>query len=93
MALAREGRLSEAAQTLAPVVRFQRQLAARNHGDRWQPVELASALYAEALAEPAHAAALLGEAQTLLNGIAPEIRSTPDVRLWRQWVRQATLHP
>jgi hypothetical protein len=93
MALAREGRLSEAAQTIAPVVSFQRQLAARNHGDRWQPVELASALYAEALAEPAHAAALLAEAQTLLNGIAPEIRSTPDARLWRQWVRQAARNP
>ncbi|MBV8741467.1 MAG: hypothetical protein JOZ12_06745 [Sinobacteraceae bacterium] len=43
MALARQHK-PEAAQTIAPVVALQRELASRNHGDRWQPFELACAL-------------------------------------------------
>jgi hypothetical protein len=93
MALTRGGRAAEAASTIAPVVSFQRQLAARNRGDRWQPVELAAALYAQALADPAHAAPLLREAATLLDGVAPEVRGARDVQLWREWVRQAARNP
>ena len=33
MAIARQGRVAEAAQVIAPVVKFQRELAAKNHGD------------------------------------------------------------
>ena len=93
LALAREGRLSEAAQTIAPVVKFERGLAARNRGDQWVPVDLAAALYAEALAEPGRRTALLHEAAGLLEGLAPEVRATRDVRLWRTWVRQAAQNP
>jgi len=50
MALARQGRFGEAAQVIAPVVKFQREIAAKNHGDQWQTVELAAALYAQSLA-------------------------------------------
>jgi tetratricopeptide (TPR) repeat protein len=93
MAEARQGRTAEAAQTIAPVVTLERGLAARNHGDAWVPQELAAALYAEALAEPAKRAALLRESGALLDGLAPEVRATHDVRLWRTWVRQAAQNP
>jgi hypothetical protein len=93
MAEARQGHLAEAAQTIAPVVTLERGLAARNHGDVWVPQELAAALYAEALAEPGKRPALLHEAATLLDGLAPEVRATRDARLWRTWVRQAAQNP
>jgi hypothetical protein len=93
LAQVRQGRASEAARTIAPVMQFERQLATRNHGDRWQPQALASALYVEALTDPARRRKLLGEAQTLLDGLAPEVRATRDAQLWRQWVRQAAGNP
>jgi len=89
MALARQGRLDEAAQVIGPVVKFQRELAAKNHGDRWQPLELASALYAEALSDPKHAAGLLREAAALMDGLAPSLRGLHDVRQWRDRIRRA----
>jgi hypothetical protein len=89
MAIARQGRLEEAAQTIAPVVRFQRELAARNRGDRWQPLELASALYAQALSDPRRSPALLREASVLLARLAPELHSVYDVRQWRMRIQTA----
>jgi hypothetical protein len=93
LAQGRQGHMSEAARTIAPVIEFERQLATRNHGDRWQPQALASALYVQALTDPARRGALLGEAQRLLDGLAPEVRATRDAQLWRQWVRQAARNP
>ena len=89
MAQARQGRMSEAAQTIGPVVKFLRELAAKNHGDQWLPLELAGALYAEALSDPARSAALLGEAAALVNGLSPQLRTVYDVRQWRERIRQA----
>jgi hypothetical protein len=89
MTLARQGRLAEAAQTIAPVVKFQRELAARNRGDQWQPAELAAALYAQALSEPQRSAALLHEAAALLDALPAEIGSVYDNRQWRARVREA----
>ncbi len=89
MAQARQGHLREAAETVAPVVKFQRELAAKNHGDEWLPQELAAALYAEALTDPARRAALLREAAGLINELAPELRATHDVRQWRERIKQA----
>ena len=97
LAQARQGHTSDAAQTIAPVVKFQRELAARNRGDRWQPQELAAALYAQALADPTHRAALLREAAVLIDGLVPEVRATHEVKRWRTWIleaqRQATSLP
>jgi len=81
--------MSEAARTIGPVLRFYRELAAKNHGDQWLPLELAAALYAEALAEPARSAALLREAGGLIDGLSPELRTVHDVRQWRERIRQA----
>jgi tetratricopeptide (TPR) repeat protein len=93
MALARQGHLQEAAQVIGPVVKFEREIAAKNHGDQWVAVELASALYAQALADRNRRAKLLQEAAELLDGVPPTLRSLHDVRLWRERVREALRTP
>jgi hypothetical protein len=89
MALARQGRMSEAAETIAPVVEFQRGLTAKNHGDRWQPYELANALYAQALTDPKQAPALLREATSLFDQLPASMRNLHDVRQWRARIEEA----
>ena len=93
MAQARQGRSTEAAQTIAPIVKLQRELAARNHGDQWLPLELACALYAEALSDSKRGSALLREAAALVDGLAPTLRPLHDVRQWRERIRQAQQSP
>ena len=89
MALARQGHLAEAAQVIDPVIKFQRQLALQNHGDRWQPVELASALYVQALSvKPANSAALR-EAAALMDAVPPAMQPVRRVRFWRERIREA----
>jgi hypothetical protein len=83
MAVARQGRLVEAAQVIAPVVKFQRDLAAKNHGDHWQTVELAAALYAQALTDRQRGSALLREAAAKIDALPAAMRELHDVRLWR----------
>ena len=89
MAQAGQGRMSEAARTIGPVLRFYRELAAKNHGDQWLPLELAGALYAEALSDPKTGAANLREAARLIDGLSRELQSTHDVRQWRERIRRA----
>jgi hypothetical protein len=86
--LARQDRLTEAAQTIGPVVKFQRELSARNHGDQWQPLELACALYVQSLTDKKQSAVLLREAAALVDGLSPTLRAMHDVRLWRDLIRQ-----
>ena len=74
---------------IGPIVEFHRGLAAKNHGDRWLPFELAGSLYAQTLAEPAGRAALLGEAAVPLESLSAELRPLRDVRLWRERVHKA----
>ena len=94
MAVARQGRTDEAARLIAPVAKFERGLAARNHGDAWVPVELASALYAQALTDRAQSPALLREAAALLDAVPAEMRNIHDVRTWREFIaaEQTALH-
>jgi len=89
MAQVRQGHVSEAAQTIAPVVKFQRGLAAHNRGDRWQPQELAAALYVQALTDQSKRAALLHEAAGLIDALPSEIRAVRDVQRWRQRILEA----
>jgi len=89
MALARQGKTAEAAQLIGPVVKFQRGLAGRNRSDRWLPVELASALYAQALADPKSRAALLHEAAALLDATPVALHDLHDVRVWRKLIGAA----
>ena len=88
MALAREGHPADAERVITPVVKFHRELAARNHGDEFQHVELASALYAQALADKRLRPALLKEADALIAGLPVQIRDLRSVRLWRDRIRQ-----
>ena len=84
MSIARQGRSDEAAKTIAPVVKYDREIAARNHGDQWLPVELAGALYVQGLTDKAQSAALLREAAALIDSVVPTVRETHGVRLWRE---------
>jgi len=88
MALAREGRAADAEHVITPVVKFHHELAARNHGDEWQHVEFASALYAQALADKRQRPALLKEAAALISAVPAEIRDLHSIRLWRDRIRE-----
>jgi tetratricopeptide (TPR) repeat protein len=89
MSLARQGHTADAMQVINPVVQFHRDLAARNHGDQWQQVELASALYAQALIDPPRRAVLLKEAAKLVDSTPAEMRELHSVRLWRDRIGEA----
>jgi len=86
MALSRQGKTAEAAKLIAPAVKYERELAARNHGDVWVPFELGTVLYAQALTDRAQAPALLHEAAALLDSLQPNMRSMHDVRLVRDYI-------
>ena len=87
MSIARQGRTAEAVAIIEPVVKYLRGLATHNHGDQWISFELASALYAESLADAAHAPALKQEATALLNGLSPQIRPLVEVRRLRERIQ------
>jgi tetratricopeptide (TPR) repeat protein len=89
MAVARQGRLAEAEKLIAPAVKFHRDLDAKNHGDQWQHVELASALYAQSRIDKVHSAALLREAAAKLDALPSAMRPLHDVKLWREFIRAA----
>jgi hypothetical protein len=89
MAMARQGHLEESARTIAPVVKFHRELAAKNRGDEWQRVELAAALYAQSLTDKSTGAALRREAAAILDGLPASMRTLHDVKLWRDLIGAA----
>ncbi len=89
LALAGEGRGSDARQVIDPIIQFHRDLAARNHGDQQQHAELARALYAKALIDPARRAALLQQASALFESMPPQMQALHSVRIWRDRVREA----
>jgi tetratricopeptide (TPR) repeat protein len=93
LALAGQRRNAEAQQLIEPIVKFHRELAARNHGDQQQHVELARALYAQALIEPAHRAALLQEAASLFDSVPAQMRTLRSVRIWRDRIHEAMRQP
>jgi tetratricopeptide (TPR) repeat protein len=87
--LAGEHRTADAAKVLEPAVRFDRELAARNHGDATQTGELAVAIYVNALTDPKRRATLLREAATLIDGMPAELRALHSMQRWRQRIRAA----
>jgi hypothetical protein len=78
LAFARSGHRDEAQALIAPVLAFERELAARNRDDAYQRYELAVALYVAAIAGTGDAAAQLAEANALLAGLPPETRRLRD---------------
>jgi len=93
LALIGERRTDEARRIIEPIVKYHRELAARNHGDEQQHVELARALYAQALVEPEHRAATLQEAASLLDGVPAQMRALRSVRVWHDRVHAAMREP
>jgi hypothetical protein len=84
-ARARQGKLEEAGALVAPAVKFQRELVARNKSDAWLNFELARVLYAQACADPGRHAALLKEAAGQIAASPPQIAATPIVA----WLKRA----
>jgi hypothetical protein len=70
-------------------VKLHRELATRNHGDQIQKVEMASALYVQALTDPARRAALLREARTILDRVPEPVKSLVSTRTWSDRIREA----
>ncbi len=91
MALAREGKQAEAAQTIGPVVTMYRGLTKKNYGDQWLPLEYAEALYAQSLSDtnPTQRAALLRQASGLVAHLIPAIARLHDTREWRARIEAA----
>jgi tetratricopeptide (TPR) repeat protein len=88
-ALARQGKPEEARTLLAPAVKFQRELVARNKTDAWLHFEMARVLYAQAAAEPARRAALLKEAAAQIAATPPAVAATPIVAWLRHLIARA----
>jgi tetratricopeptide (TPR) repeat protein len=95
LAVAAQGRRAEAQQIIDPVISFQRSLAARNHTDQQQHVELAKALYARAATEtdPARHAALLKESGALIDSIPAQMQPLRSVRVWHDRIHAALQRP
>jgi tetratricopeptide (TPR) repeat protein len=89
LSLAEQERPAEALKVIGPVVKLQRELANRNHGDEGQKVQMASALYVQALADPARRTPLLAEARALLGGLPGPMKSLKSTRIWDDRVREA----
>jgi tetratricopeptide (TPR) repeat protein len=93
MALARQGRAADAESVIAPVVKLHRELAAQNHDDQWQHLELAAALYAQALTDRTHRAALLSEAAMLVARVPAEMRELRSLHQLRDRIRDEQRAP
>jgi tetratricopeptide (TPR) repeat protein len=89
LSLAQQDRTTEARQVIEPVVKLHRELATRNHGDQIQKVEMASALFVQALTDPARRAALLREARSILDGVPGPVKSLQSTRTWSDRIREA----
>ncbi|HEY5101464.1 MAG TPA: hypothetical protein VII70_01675 [Steroidobacteraceae bacterium] len=87
LALARQGSFAESEKVIAPVVKLHRDLGARNQDDQWQHVELAAALFAQALCDPPHRTALLHEAGSLIARVPKEMGKLHSLHFWRDLVR------
>jgi hypothetical protein len=89
IALGRAGRTAEAVTASKAVLAAERRLASFNRTDRLQPYELALALYADALAVPAHANANLAEAAKVMDSLQSQVAALMGPKELRGWIRQA----
>jgi len=83
IALGLRGDRAGAARVIGPVLKFERELAARNRDDAWQHVELALALVGAAVADPAQHDALLSEANALLAALPSQMQTIRTVAFVR----------
>jgi hypothetical protein len=89
LAVSRQDRSGEAQQLITPIVAYQRGLAARNHGDQQQKLELAVALYAQAMIDARQRAVLLPQAAALRDALPASVRALHSAQLWRGKIREA----
>jgi len=89
LALVGQERNAEARQVIEPVVTLHRDVASHNHGDQIQKVEMASALYVLALADPQRRSASLREARSLLDSVPGPVKALVSTRAWSDRVREA----
>ena len=90
LAQIRQGHLEEARVTLTPVLVLQRGLASRSTESAQQQLELAAALYAQALTQaPGPRRALLAEATTLVSSLPAPMRTLRSVQMWKAWIDSA----
>jgi len=74
LVLARRGKMDEAATLAGKTLKFERELAARNHDDPSQRFELASALFAASAVGVGDRNAQLAEANALIDKLPPEFK-------------------
>jgi tetratricopeptide (TPR) repeat protein len=89
MSLAQQHKTDEAAQVIAPYIKVERRLAAKNHGDVWVPIELAGLLYVQALTDAKQHDSLLKEATALIDSTPTTVRSLVETQRWRNRIQQA----
>ena len=87
---AKLGRPDDARRTLAPAMLLLRRQAGNDEARALVGLTLASALYAQALAEPAQRDALLQEASGLLDSLPPQMRTLRSTTIWRERIAQGT---
>ena len=90
LAQIRQGHADEARATLAPVLALQRKLSAMSSQSATQRLELASALYVQALTgSGSQRKASLSEAMALIDRLPAPMRALRSVQMWQDWIRQA----
>ena len=87
-AIARQGRLGEAGEIIRPVLKFHRDLFAKQHEDRQQHFEFAHALYVSALVEADQRNARLAEASAILDSLPPAMSRWKPGALLRNWIAE-----
>ena len=90
LAQVHQGRAEAARATLAPALKLQRALFKTSKESALQHLELARALYAQALTQagaPRHA--LLAEAAALVGQLPAPMRTLHSVQLWEGWIKSA----
>lgn len=86
IALAHLGKTADATAVLAPSLALHRELYRRNHDFEKQRLDYATALYADALADPSHRTASLEEAARLLRDLSAGMQALTTVKRWQQRV-------
>ena len=93
LALASGHKTAEAAKVIGPVLQFYREQDTKNRSEAWLPLELAQALYAQALADPQHHQALLAEAARKVAHLAPQVAALHATQRWRARIEAARYTP
>jgi hypothetical protein len=87
-AVARQGRRAEAAKMLEPELKYARDLVGRGSDDLGNHLLLAQALYAAAVASPANAGALLGEAAARIDAMPRDMTQRKSVARLRSQIAE-----